>query len=219
MPYTAGVFSLVAGNPVVTGTIVSSTWANNTLTDIASGLSTAVLKDGTQTTTALIPFSQGISAALQSTFAQGIAITTGGVAFGGGTLGNYIENGSWTPGIKFGATVSGIAYGTQNGLYTKVGNLVHASYIIQLTTRGSSTGAAVLTGLPVPSGNFGYTVSSTDWNLFTSSMLYVQLSLGPNTSSAVFKGMTASATSLQPMVMSQFAENSLIQGGSLTYLT
>lgn len=55
MSFTSGVFSLVAGNPVVTGTTISSTWANNTLTDIATGLSTCVLKDGTQTVTANLP--------------------------------------------------------------------------------------------------------------------------------------------------------------------
>lgn len=56
MAFSSGTFSLVAGNPVVTGTTISSTWANNTLSDIATGLSTAVLKDGTQTITANIPF-------------------------------------------------------------------------------------------------------------------------------------------------------------------
>lgn len=56
MPYSgAGVFSLVAGNPVVTGTTISSTWANNTLSDIATGLSTAVCRDGQSTITANIP--------------------------------------------------------------------------------------------------------------------------------------------------------------------
>jgi len=58
MPYSGGTFSLYAtGNPVVTGTTISSSWANNTLTDIASGLSSCVLKDGTQTITANIPMS------------------------------------------------------------------------------------------------------------------------------------------------------------------
>ncbi len=57
MPYSSGTFSLVAGNPVVTGTTISSTWANNTLSDIASnGLTLCLLKDGTQTPTANIPF-------------------------------------------------------------------------------------------------------------------------------------------------------------------
>lgn len=59
MPYNgAGSFSLYSpGNPVVTGTVISSTWANNTLSDMATGLSTAVTKDGQQTITANIPMS------------------------------------------------------------------------------------------------------------------------------------------------------------------
>lgn len=51
----SGTFSLVAGNPVVTGTTISSTWANNTLSDIANGLTTCVTKDGQTTPTANIP--------------------------------------------------------------------------------------------------------------------------------------------------------------------
>jgi hypothetical protein len=53
----SGVFQLVAGNPVVTGTVISSTWANNTLSDIANnGLTNCITKDGQQTLTANIPF-------------------------------------------------------------------------------------------------------------------------------------------------------------------
>lgn len=56
MPFSSGVFSLVSGNPVVTGTTISSTVQNNTMNDIASnGLSICLLKDGTQTPTANIP--------------------------------------------------------------------------------------------------------------------------------------------------------------------
>lgn len=58
MAFSSGTFSLIAGNPVVTGTTVSSTWANNTLTDIATnGLSICLLKDGTQTVTGNITLS------------------------------------------------------------------------------------------------------------------------------------------------------------------
>jgi hypothetical protein len=42
----SGVYSLPAGNPVVTGTTISSTWANNTLNDIASALTNSVASDG-----------------------------------------------------------------------------------------------------------------------------------------------------------------------------
>jgi len=41
-----GVYTLVNGNPVVTGTTITSTWANNTLTDIASALTDSVAADG-----------------------------------------------------------------------------------------------------------------------------------------------------------------------------
>jgi len=42
----SGVYSLPAGNPVVTGTTISSTWANTTLTDIANSLTQSVSADG-----------------------------------------------------------------------------------------------------------------------------------------------------------------------------
>jgi hypothetical protein len=42
----SGTFNLTAGNPVVTGTTISSTWANNTLSDIANGLTQSIAADG-----------------------------------------------------------------------------------------------------------------------------------------------------------------------------
>jgi len=42
----SGTYSLPAGNPVVTGTTIASTWANNTLSDIASALTGSLASDG-----------------------------------------------------------------------------------------------------------------------------------------------------------------------------
>lgn len=42
----SGTYSLPAGNPVVTGTTISSSWANNTMNDIASALTGSVAADG-----------------------------------------------------------------------------------------------------------------------------------------------------------------------------
>jgi hypothetical protein len=47
----SGTYSLPAGNPVVTGTTISSTWANNTLTDIATALTGSLAADGQTTAT------------------------------------------------------------------------------------------------------------------------------------------------------------------------
>ena len=45
----SGTYNLPAGNPVVTGTTSASTWANSTLSDIATALTGSVAADG-QTT-------------------------------------------------------------------------------------------------------------------------------------------------------------------------
>lgn len=42
----SGNFSLVAGNPVVTGTTITVTWANTTLADIATALTGSLARDG-----------------------------------------------------------------------------------------------------------------------------------------------------------------------------
>ena len=46
-----GTYNLPAGNPVVTGTTVSVTWANNTLNDMATALTNSIAKDGQTTPT------------------------------------------------------------------------------------------------------------------------------------------------------------------------
>ena len=82
----SGVFSLYTpGNPVVTGTTISSTWANNTLTDIATGLSTAICKDGQTTTTAIIPFVSGVRAGSDSSGNAPFIANASGAAGGGGS--------------------------------------------------------------------------------------------------------------------------------------
>lgn len=53
MSYSAGVFTINStGQPVVTGTVISTGVFNAFTADIATGLSTCILKDGTQTVTA-----------------------------------------------------------------------------------------------------------------------------------------------------------------------
>jgi len=42
----SGTYSLPAGNPVVTNTVISSTWANSTLTDLATAMTGSVAADG-----------------------------------------------------------------------------------------------------------------------------------------------------------------------------
>ena len=67
------------------------------------------------------------------------------------------EEGTFTPGVSFGYGTTGITYMATYtfGAYTKVGNMVHAEGRVLLSSKGSSTGAARVTGLPftTKSGN------------------------------------------------------------------
>jgi hypothetical protein len=51
----AGTYTLPAGNPVTTGTTISSSWANNTLNDIASSLTASIAYDGQTSPVANLP--------------------------------------------------------------------------------------------------------------------------------------------------------------------
>lgn len=60
MSYSGGVFSINStGQPVVSGTTISASVFNALTSDLATGLSTCMLKDGTQTATAGIGFYAG----------------------------------------------------------------------------------------------------------------------------------------------------------------
>ena len=65
------------------------------------------------------------------------------------------EEGTFTPALNFGGGTTGIAYTQQYGSYTKIGNVVHIKMRIKLSSKGSSTGDATITGFPfTPGDNF-----------------------------------------------------------------
>ena len=79
----SGTFQInTSGQPVVAGTVISSTAFNALTADLATGLSTAITKDGQTTTTARIVFAQGINSSLAtdtSSGATGSIFTAGGI--------------------------------------------------------------------------------------------------------------------------------------------
>lgn len=75
-------------------------------------------------------------------------IKLGNVANATGTVLDWYEEGTWSPVIQFGGLSVGITYATQVGLFTRIGNMVFARFRIALTSKGSSSGLAKVTGLP-----------------------------------------------------------------------
>ena len=63
------------------------------------------------------------------------------------TLDDY-EEGTWTPTLTFGGGATGITYSGRGGRYTKIGDLVTVSGFLFLSSKGSSTGTAVIGNVP-----------------------------------------------------------------------
>ena len=83
------------------------------------------------------------------TVAAGIAFpATANPQAGVNVLDDYQE-GTLTPALAGAGGASGQTYGTQSGLYVKIGKLVHFEIVIILTAKGTLTGDLIVTGLPV----------------------------------------------------------------------
>ncbi len=71
---------------------------------------------------------------------------------GSGTMSSELlddyEEGTWTPVLTFGGGSTGITYTNRGGNYTKIGRQVTLNFMVELSSKGSSTGDAVIGGLP-----------------------------------------------------------------------
>jgi hypothetical protein len=63
------------------------------------------------------------------------------------------EEGNWTPGISFGGASVGVTFIGTSGFYTKVGNVVTVSCYSNMSSKGTSVGAARITALPFTCAN------------------------------------------------------------------
>lgn len=106
----SGVYSLPAGNPVVTLTQISSTWANTTLTDIATELTNSIDKGGRTAPTANLPMAgyKHTGAAVASAAGQYVTYNQAGVRFP--ALGIGTASAAW------GSSFSSIDFDTRGGI-------------------------------------------------------------------------------------------------------
>lgn len=148
-------------------TLIAAASASAARTTLGLGTS-AVIDTGTSGTKVALTDGANTWSGAQ-TLSAALNLTSGQIAFpgsqnasaGANTLDDY-EEGTYTPGAAFGGATTGITYGTVTGKYTTVGNLVEAALDETLTSKGSATGNAELTGLPfsvatlVTAGNFAF---------------------------------------------------------------
>ena len=70
--------------------------------------------------------------------------------------GVYVEDvfrrqGTWIPQLRFGNGTTGIIYGTQKGYYQRIGKFIYFTMEINLTSKGTDTGSATISGFPLES--------------------------------------------------------------------
>ena len=80
-------------------------------------------------------------------FGSQVTTSASGASFSSQLLDHY-EEGSWTPVLSFGGGTTGITYSARDGSYTRIGRQVTVHFMIEMTSKGSSTGTATITGLP-----------------------------------------------------------------------
>jgi hypothetical protein len=104
MPRSSGTYTLPAGNPVVTGTTITSTWANTTFSDVATALTGSVATDGTSPMTGILQMSNNkITGVADGTAATDVATV------------NQISNPTITGGTIDGAPIG--AANPKNGAF------------------------------------------------------------------------------------------------------
>ncbi len=141
--------------------------------------------------------------------------STAGITFDGSNfLTNYVQAGSWTPGISFGGGTTGITYTTQSGSYTRIGNVVFYTFNITLSSKGSSTGIAAVTGFPL-NGNSAVGWSNVAYPLLSSlpgTAPTVVLNVGNGVTTAALFGSSSGDTGLSNLTNSNFGNTSQMNG-------
>ena len=165
--------------------------------------------------------SAGVTRKITKANLMGGAITGGGtIATAGFTLtgtksGNVLVSTetptTWTPGIAFGGNAVGVTYSQQYGHYVRYGPLIFFSLQMVLTSKGSSTGNATITGFPVTAGAVVPSVTYfVRWQNMTSSLVAMTMQLNNGSTAAVLQAAAAATTSLNSVTDAAFANNSIL---------
>jgi hypothetical protein len=162
----SGTYSLPAGNPVVTGTTISSTWANNTLTDIATALTGSLAADGQTTATGNLKMGSNRVTGL----ADGIASTDAATVNQIPSAATFLLKASNLSDVANATTARGNLTAAKSGANSDITSLTGLT--TPLTVAQGGTGAATLTSNNVLLGNGTsapqFVAPSTAGNVLTS---------------------------------------------------
>ena len=142
--------------------------AFNSLTAEIAGTFTATERmridgsTGAATFSSSVTVGAGLSLSGATAPASGIEFPATQVASASANNLDDYEEGTWTMGVAFSGASVGVTYSNNTGTYVKIGRQVTVNGYISLTSKGSSTGSARITGLPfaIPNLNQNYSAVS-----------------------------------------------------------
>jgi hypothetical protein len=143
----SGTYTLPAGNPVVTGTTISSTWANSTLTNIASALTDSLAADGQTTATGNLKMGNNRITGLADGIASTDAATVNQIPSGA----LFLLKASNLSDVANATTARGNLTAAESGANSDITSLTGLT--TPLTVAQGGTGAATLTANNVLLGN------------------------------------------------------------------
>jgi hypothetical protein len=104
----------------------------------------------------------------------------------------------------------GVGYDFQVGTYTKIGDLVTASCYLDLSAKGSSTGAAVLAGMPFASRNLTGNLAAATLRLSNISFADVPMGYNGSNASTITLQETTNAGTVTALTDANFSDTSEI---------
>ena len=123
------------------------------------------------------------------------------------------EKGTWTP--AFAATSNSWTYTIQTGNYTKIGNIVHATFTIWTNVRtGSVNNALSLSGFP-----YSFNDSDISTLIYSTGNLGGSAFLNPATSASGTSAIFVVSTGAAAAAGANIAPSGAIYYGSITYRT
>ena len=134
------------------------------------------------------------------------------------------EEGTWTPVLTFGGGSTGITYSNRGGNYTKIGRQVTLNFMIELSSKGSSTGDAVVGGLPYTIADLlsGTVIeasgASSYWNNIEPDLMFLAFSASTSSNQLTprFQPETGASDAVDSLSNSEFT-NSTNFRGSITF--
>jgi len=152
----SGTYTLPAGNPVVTGTTITTTWANNTLNDIASSLTGSVASDGQTPMSGNLNMASNKIVSLATPTASTDAATKDYVD----TLVTGGSAGIFSSVTDTGLTSGRVTYATTGGLLTDDADMTFNGTNLTLANDASIAGVTIGKGKNSVATNTGLGVSA-----------------------------------------------------------